>query len=192
MTTPPLDPAAAIGWRPLQRADYGLLGAWLDDPGVARWWPDPHTPADLERQYGPSIDRNDSTEVFVVELDGVPSGLIQRYRLADEPEWQTILGDDLPATGIDLSTAAGIDYLLGRPDARGRGIGTRLIGAFTAAVWTELDGIDTVVVAVQQANRPSWRALERAGYIRVWSGRLHSDDPSDAGPSVVLVRRRPG
>lgn len=178
----------AITWRPLRRADFGLLAAWLDDPEVARWWPDPHTAEDLERHYGPSIDRVDPTEVFVVELDGVASGLIQRYRLADETDWRATLTEI--ATEIDLRAAAGIDYLLGRPDVRGRGIGTRLIGAFTAALWDDLDGIDTVVVAVQQANRPSWRALERAGYFRVWSGRLHSDDPSDAGPSFVLVRRR--
>jgi len=191
VTTPPVDPAAALTWRPLRRDDFGLLSAWLDDPDVARWWPDPHTPDDLERHYGPTIDRVDPTEVFVVEIDGVASGLIQRYRLTDEPEWRTILGEDLPATGIDLARAAGIDYLLGRPEVRGRGLGTRLIGAFTAAIWAELDGIDMVVVAVQEANRPSWRALERVGYVRVWSGQLHSDDPSDAGLSVVLALRRP-
>ena len=47
-----------------------------------------------------------------------------------------------------------------------------------------------IVAAVQQGNRRSWRALEKAGFSRTWAGQLESDDPSDAGPSYVYVRAR--
>ena len=50
--------------------------------------------------------------------------------------------------------------------------------------------IDRMGVAVQQANHRSWRALEKAGYDRVFEGMIESDDPSDAGPSYVYVRAR--
>lgn len=185
-----IDPGAPVSWRPLRREDFGLLAGWLDDPEVARWWPDPHRPEDLERHYGPRLAGLDRTEVFIVEVGGIPCGLIQRYRIAEEEEWRRAL--TATAAVPELGASAGIDYLLGRPDARHRGLGTRLIEAFTAAIWEEMPGIDAVVVAVQAANRASWRALERAGYERVWSGMLASADPSDAGPAVVLRRGRPG
>ncbi len=47
-----------------------------------------------------------------------------------------------------------------------------------------------MAVAVQQDNRRSWRALEKAGYSRVFAGMIESDDPSDAGPSYLYVRLR--
>ena len=48
-----------------------------------------------------------------------------------------------------------------------------------------------VVVAVQQANRASWRALEGAGFRRQWEGLLVTDDLSDQGPAYLYVRYRP-
>jgi RimJ/RimL family protein N-acetyltransferase len=46
----------------------------------------------------------------------------------------------------------------------------------------------SVVTSVDQANRRSWRALEKIGFQRVWAGVLDSDDPSDKGPTFVYVR----
>jgi hypothetical protein len=43
---------------------------------------------------------------------------------------------------------------------------------------------------VQQANHRSWRALEKAGYDRVFTGMIESEDPSDSGPSYVYLRSR--
>ena len=65
-----------------------------------------------------------------------------------------------------------------------------MIDAFSATVFDDLADVTTIVVSVQQANQASWRALERAGYRRVWAGRLDTADPSDDGPAYVLVRDR--
>jgi aminoglycoside 6'-N-acetyltransferase len=178
----------ALGFRPLARADLANLAAWLDDPVVSRWWPDPHSADDLEAHYGPSIDGTDPTEVFVITVDGVDAGIIQRYRTVDYVDWHTVLRGATPV--LAQQSTAGIDYLLGRPEVRNRGIGTMAIAAFTRRALVEMDGIDAVAVAVQQGNRPSWRALERAGYQRVWAGQLASEDPSDEGPSYVLAYMR--
>jgi RimJ/RimL family protein N-acetyltransferase len=157
---------------------------------VHRWWPDPHSAQELEADYGPAIDGTGETEVFVVELDEQPVGLAQRYVLSSEPEWAAVLGGACP--DLDAPRSAGIDYLLGPADVRGQGVGTRAIAAFTAALFADLGDVQTVVVAVQQANPASWRALQRCGYQRVWAGQLDSADPSDAGLSYVLVRHRSG
>jgi aminoglycoside 6'-N-acetyltransferase len=178
----------AITFRPLARTDLPSVSRWLSTPHVKRWWPDPSDLASLERKYGPRIDGDVPTEMFVIEVERQSVGVIQRYRTHDHPEWERALN----ATGADLGRcSAGIDYLIGEAELVGRGIGTRAIEAFIKQLFSDYDDIDTVAVAVQQANARSWWALEKAGFIRVWEGMLDSDDASDAGPSFVYRRTRP-
>jgi aminoglycoside 6'-N-acetyltransferase len=171
----------------LERSDLPRLGAWLRATHVAPWWPDPNDPESLEREYGPSIDGEDSAEVFIVESEVGPVGLIQRYRTADEPGWQRALN----GTGAPLDSA-GIDYLIGVPELVGHGLGTAMISQFVADTWTRYPEISAIVIAMQQANSASWRACEKAGFVRVWAGQMDSDDPSDAGPAYVYVLTREG
>jgi aminoglycoside 6'-N-acetyltransferase len=176
---------ATLTFRPLRRDDLPTVGRWLDDPVVHRWWPDPHSLADLETDYGSAIDETSSTQVFAAELDGRAVGMIQRYPMDSELEWVRVLAPTVP--DLDPVHTAGIDYLLGPADVRGRGVGTRMVAAFTAALFRDWAAIEVIVVAVQQQNPASWRALERCGYRRRWGGRLDSDDPSDAGPAFVYT-----
>lgn len=173
-----------VGFRPLARSDFSAVARWLEQEHVHRWWPDARDAAAIEAHYGPSVEGSSPTLVFVVEIDGASVGLMQCYRLADYPDWQRAVG------GND---AAGIDYLIGEPSLIGRGIGSATISAFVSVVFTIYPDIHRIVAAPQQANIPSWRALERAGFSRVFAGPIDSDDPSDAGPAYVYVRdRSPG
>ena len=124
--------------------------------------------------------------MFIIELDGEPVGLIQRYRTCDHPDWQRTLS----ATGAAEGQTAGIDYLLGEADAVGHGFGKQAIREFTSLLFEDYTDIDAVVVTPPQANPASWRALEACGYRRVWAGVLDSEDPSDAGPAYVYRRAR--
>jgi aminoglycoside 6'-N-acetyltransferase len=154
---------------------------------VARWWREPADPASVAARYGPAVAGSDPTELFVVELAGSPVGMVQRYRVDDDPSWRRALSVvDLP------EPAAGIDYLIGLPALIGRGIGTAMIRRAVEELWAEHPEVASVVVAVAQGNRRSWRALERCGFARRWSGELRSDDPSDDGPAHLYVRERPG
>jgi aminoglycoside 6'-N-acetyltransferase len=175
-----------IAFRPLCRGDFALLSVWLEREHVARWWPDPHDPASLEAHYGPSIDALDPTEVFVTLVEDRPVGMIQRYLVADYPEWERAVR----SAGV-TEPAVGIDYLIGEPDLIGRGLGPRVISAFVAETWARYPEVPQLVVAVQQENRHSWRALEKCGFERVFAGMIDSDDPSDAGPSFVYGTWRP-
>jgi aminoglycoside 6'-N-acetyltransferase len=136
----------------------------------------------LESTYGPAVDGNDPTEGFMVELDGRAVGFAQRYLLDDYPEWSKAVG---------VERAAGIDYLIGVAELIGVGLGPVILEGFTASTFERYEQIDCVAVAVQQANRRSWRALEKAGFEQVLAGEIDSDDPSDAGASYTYVRRRP-
>jgi aminoglycoside 6'-N-acetyltransferase len=84
----------------------------------------------------------------------------------------------------------GIDYLIGEPDLVGKGIGRRLIAQFVDASWERYPSTSRVVVALQQDNIGSWKALESVGFHRVWSGELMSPDPSDRGSSFIYVLNR--
>ncbi len=180
---------ARIEFRPLERRDLDTLAVWLAEPGTARFWAEDADPAAVAARYGPTIDGDDPTEVFVASVDGVDVGIVQRYRTNDHPDWRATLDAAVPEL-LDVPTA-GIDGLIGPPELRHQGLGPAAITRFCAALFEDLSDVVRIVVTVQQANRPSWRALERAGFRRVWAGQLVSDDPADAGPAYLLVLDRP-
>jgi len=173
----------------MTRGDFPLLAVWLRTPHVEAWFPWEHGEASpieaVEAEYGPCIDRVDPTELFVVETEGRPVGFMQRYRISDNPSWAAAL-----AVIGDTSAAVGFDYAIGSIDATGRGVGTAAIRELLADTFGRYPEVDSVIVAMQQANRPSWRTLERVGFERRWVGLLDSPDPSDAGPSLIYVIRR--
>jgi RimJ/RimL family protein N-acetyltransferase/aminoglycoside phosphotransferase (APT) family kinase protein len=173
-----------ISFRPLRAGDIPLLERWQSRPHVARWWKDPADLGSLRQQYMPSVEGTDATEVFIVEVDARPTGLIQRYLLADYPGWAA-------AAGLPRS-AAGIDYYIGDEGLTGGGLGSRAISLFVRDTLECYPEADMVVAVPQQQNQASWRALEKAGFERLWSGELASDDPSDSGPAHVYGIRRPG
>lgn len=175
-----------LRFRPLKRDDFSLLSDWLSRPHVEPWWREPYEPAAVEERYGPPVDGTEATEVFVVELDGTPIGMVQRYRLDDEPEWQRVL----EVTGTPAN-AAGIDYLIGDDKLIGRGLGPEIIVRFVEDTWIRYPDVPAIVVNVQQDNARSWRALEKAGFTRCWAGELDSDDPSDQGPGYAYILGRP-
>jgi aminoglycoside 6'-N-acetyltransferase len=174
-----MQPLEPITFRPLTRDDFPLLARWLAEPLVARWWNHETSPEALERDFGATVDGAEAAEVFVALLGDRPFGLIQRYPIAayadDLHELLAIC--DVPPGAIS------IDYLIGEPDLRGRGIGTAMIAAFL-----DETGADEVIVPVSVGNRASWRALERAGFERIAEGELEPDNPIDPRDHYILRR----
>ena len=95
----------ATAFRRLERSDFPRLSEWLAAPHVARWWRHGHDRAAVEADFGPMVDGEDPTEAFVIEEDGWPIGLIQRYRFDENEAW-----DRTVAVGTAPRPAAGIDY----------------------------------------------------------------------------------
>jgi aminoglycoside 6'-N-acetyltransferase len=170
----------------MERDDLPLLSRWLGEPHVARWWCEPADLESVTARYGPAIDGPDPTELFIAALDGQDVGMFQLYLLADNRSYL----DALAPAGA-TADGASIDYLLGEPGLTGRGLGPALIRMVSSHAWRRHPGATQIVVAVQQDNRPSWRALEKAGYRRAWSGLVDSGDPADEGPSHVYLLERP-
>lgn len=178
--------SARLRFRPLTEDDLALLSAWLDAPHVRSFWRAPADLPSVRAKYLPRIRGEEPASVFVTMLDGAPIGIIQRYRFLDHGSWAaTVAGTSLVFPG-----AAGIDYLIGDAARIGSGIGTAMIDRFSEQLFADLPDVDVIVVTPQLDNRASCGALSGAGFRHVWTGRLDSDDPSDAGPSAIYVRQR--
>jgi aminoglycoside 6'-N-acetyltransferase len=169
----------------LQETDLSTLATWLSRPHVERWWREPSDSASVEQNYGPMVDGSDLTEGFVARLHGRPIGFVQRYLIDDDPNWRAVVQAALGQEG-----GIGIDYLIGEADLVGKGLGRQMISAFIVDSWRTYPAEDRIVVALQQDNIASWKALEAAGFRRSWAGELESTDPSDRGPSYVYVLDR--
>lgn len=176
-----------VEFRPLTDDDLPLLHRWLNDPGVVRWWEgDDVTWEGVVGDYGVAARAAEpATEHWIAVVDGRDVGWIQCYPAADDPDESGAWF----AVGVDRG-AAGIDYLIGAPADRGRGVGTAIIRAFVAEVvfgrhpaWTQ------ACAGPYEANVASWRALEKAGFRFVaLVGR--GDDP-DGPVRVMVADRRP-
>jgi aminoglycoside 6'-N-acetyltransferase len=165
--------------RPLLRSDFPLMGEWLREPLVAEWWSDDPAPEALEREYGRAIDGADPTVLRIGEVHGVPVGFVQWFRFADEPAYAEELA---PFVAVP-DDAWSLDYLIGAPEHRGRGLGTALVLGALAAI-----GDAPVVVPVHAGNLASAALLRRAGLHEVAAASLEPDNPAHSRDHLVLAR----
>ncbi|MFE9334155.1 GNAT family N-acetyltransferase [Streptomyces sp. NPDC007025] len=173
--------------RRLDESDFPLLRAWLAQPHVARWWHHETSPEAVARDFGPAARGEEPSEDWLVLLDGRPLGLVQRCFLADYPDCRAELATvtEVPERALTL------DYLIGEPGLTGRGLGPELIRSALARAWTDHPDATCAVIPVHAANRPSWRALEKAGLHRVAEGELTPDNPADDRRHVIYRIDRP-
>jgi aminoglycoside 6'-N-acetyltransferase len=75
--------------------------------------------------------------------------------------------------------------MIGEPDLVGHGLGPRVLAVFTRDVVFADAGIEVVVVTVEEGNRRSWRAFEKAGFRHV------RDVEEDGLPHRLLRLDRP-
>ena len=108
-------------FRPLARDDLPMLREWLHRPHVRRWWREPSTIADLERDYvQPSAAS--STCAYVAMRDETPVGFIQSYVvMGSGGGWWTNETDP---------GARGIDQFLANAGDLGQGLGRTMVRAF--------------------------------------------------------------
>jgi aminoglycoside 6'-N-acetyltransferase len=142
-----------LSYRPATEDDVALLVAWHADPDVSRYWDDETFSDDEMRER---IARTD-VDMWIVEEDGEPVGLLQSWWEADTPR------------------RGGIDGFL-VPSARGRGVvpavARQLASDLLAHGWVE------VTVDPYEWNERAIRAWERAGFVAVSRGHPPDEDHS--------------
>lgn len=180
-------PMGPITFRRMTRADFERLATWLAEPHVHRWWHHEFTAEAVERDFGPTVDGDDPSRDYIVDLDGAPIGVIQWMRYADFPDDEAELTTVIPLP----ADARCVDYFIGDPALVGRGIGSAVIAAFVTHVWATDDEASCIVVPVCSANVASWRALQKAGFCTVARGDLEPDNPIDDPKHEILRLDRP-
>jgi aminoglycoside 6'-N-acetyltransferase len=81
--------------------------------------------------------------------------MIQTYLVSDYPEWEEVV-----QVGPDV---AGVDLLIGEAELIGSGLGPEVLRTFAR----EHVAASSVVATVEEPNRRSWRAFEKAGFRHV-------------------------
>lgn len=127
-----------IAFRPLDRSDLPKLKAWLEREHVSLWWREP-----IEYELSHELEGR-----YVIVVDGRDAGMIQTYPDA-EP-------------GL-----AGVDLLIGEEGLIGRGLGPQVLDRFAREVVFADPRTAAVVATVEETNRRSWRAFEKAGFRHV-------------------------
>ena len=142
-----------IEFRPLAEDDLPLVEEWLRRDHVARWWRDDI--AESLAEYRAALEGREPTDHFTIVVDGCAIGMIQTYLVSDYPEWEEVVQ---VGEGV-----AGVDILIGEEDLIGRGLGPQILAEFARDVITA----PAVVATVEEPNRRSWRAFEKAGFRHV-------------------------
>ena len=133
--------------------DLPLLRSWLERPHVRLWWHEPVDEAMAKRLA------RDETDEYVMVVGGRPVGMIQTYLVADYPDWGAIVGTE---PGL-----AGVDIVIGEEELIGRGLGPRVLAQFAEEVVFANTATVAVLATVEEGNRRSWRAFEKAGFRHV-------------------------
>ena len=177
----------SVSFEPLARNHFPLLGHWLAQPHIARWWADDPTLEGVEEMYADCLDGTEPTEVFIASQAGAPIGLVQRLRIADYPEYVAQLQPLLPVSPKCYS----LDYYIGNYAQIGKGVGTHMLASFITKMWAEVSTPNQLLIPVHVENVASWRVLEKLGFTLAATGELEPDNPTDSRYHVIYTLNRP-
>jgi len=146
-----------IEFPPLRYEDLPQVEEWLRREHVARWWRDDMGESIAE--YRRALEGCEPTDHYLIQVNNRPVGMIQTYLVSDYPEWEAVV-----QVGAGV---AGVDLMIGEPDLIGSGLGPRVLAQFAFDVVFARTDVDAVVATVEEPNRRSWRAFEKAGFRHV-------------------------
>lgn len=151
-----LVPPVHVHFRAMTLADLPAVAEGLAQPHVRPWYPEPdHSLGQLQQRYGDRIRGASPIRMWVIEVDRVPVGQVQDYRLSDDPHF----------AAVELPDAVGVDYALTDPALTGRGVGTRMLWRFLRdVVWMDYDAAH-IVAAPALDNVVSLRTLAKVGFV---------------------------
>lgn len=150
-------PEIAVDFRPMTRDDLPSFVDWQRVPHAREWFHAGRMDlAEAERRYGPRIDGEMPTRMWVAQVDGRDVGMVQDYRVGDHGDYAEKTRDP---------EAAAFDYLVGDPGLVGRGIGTRMVGQFLRErLRPAYPDAPRFLASPDHRNRPSLRLLEKLGF----------------------------
>lgn len=166
-----------VRFRPLAEPDLPRLRDWLARPHVREWWAadDGNTLDDVRVKYLPRIAGASPVRCFIAEQAGEPFGFIQSYvAIACGEGWWP----DETDPGV-----VGIDQFIADENRLGLGLGTRMVAAFVARLFTD-PAVSCVQTDPHPRNLRAIRCYERAGF------RCAGEITTPNGPALLMTLRR--
>ena len=163
---------------PLERSDFPRLVEWLAQPHVTEWWGEPKALREVEAEYGPCLDGTDPTLLFMCREGGRPIGMVQIYRMADNPDYVASVGHP---------DAGALDLFIGEPAACNRGLGPRIIALATERIWSTYPEVRGALAGPSLHNAKSIRAFEKAGFQSIGTAPV----PGEVDDEMIVYRDRP-
>jgi aminoglycoside 6'-N-acetyltransferase-1b len=161
----------------MEEADLPLLHSWLQQPHVLEWWGNENLTIleSVREKYLPRIQEPYHVRPLIALRGGHPIGYCQSYVVCDHGDgwWE----------GETDRGARGCDQFIGDASLLGQGIGTQLVQALLAYIFT-----DPAVTKVQTDPAPdnarAIRCYEKAGFRS--RGIVNTPD----GPELLMVVTR--
>lgn len=164
--------------RLLTAQDLPMLHGWLNRPHIVEWWGGEEARPTLDEvlaEYHPDALAAHNVTPYIAMLGDEPIGYAQSYiAMGSGDGWW----EDITDPGV-----RGIDQSLANQDHLGKGLGTQLVQALVARLFS-----DPAVTAVQTDPAPhnarAIRCYEKAGFRRV----KQIDTPD--GPALYMLQTR--
>lgn len=170
-----VEPELRIACRPMTRGDLPEVARWVASDRVARWWDEERDAAEVAAHYGPAIDGDDPTRMWIWEVNGRSVGFAQDYRISDHPDWALL---------CRRPNAVGFDYAIGDPAYVGRGIGTALLWVLLRdIVVPAYADVRELFAAPDHRNAASLRVLVKLGAV---PGLWFDEPRRDGGVETVV------
>ena len=163
---------------PLREEDLTLARRWLLEPHVRRWWnddPEEHDyPEGTLDEWRKAIRGEDPTDMFVIQMDARPIGVMQSYRVDSDPDYVAQLG-------ALAEPAFSLDVFIGEPDLIGKGHGPALMRAFLPPMF-ERYGVEYCVIGPSRSNVAAIRSYEKVGFRPLREVRV----PDEPDPEFLM------
>lgn len=167
-------PLLPVTFRAMRHDDIPAVVQWQQAPHAERWFHGSGVTAEAaQARYGPRIDGQHPTRMWVVRIGGHDVGYAQHYRVADHDEY---------AVKTRAPDAVGFDYLIGDPAHVGHGLGTRMVWTFLRDVLVSAyPDVPRFIASPDHRNAASLRVLAKCGF----TAGDWIDMPSTSGESMT-------
>lgn len=169
-----------ITFKILQKTDLSLLHQWFQEPMVKKWYARDidFSLEDIHKKYLPRILGQENVFSFIVNLDEKSIGFIQYYAL------NHYLPEGIQEKNAIFRIAksnqmAGIDFFIGEPSCRGKGLGQKILLQFSKLFLKTHFLIEIVDPSVH--NKRAIGCYQQCGF----TGTSYSEDKN----FIILIKQ---
>ena len=146
-----------ISFKPLEEEDFELLNTWINMDFVSNWYDRRKFIFDnVEKKY--RFERKDYVLVdsFIVQIDSIPIGYIQKYTISDYFDY---------AACMQVSfTSVGIDMFIGEKAYMYKGFGKDIVKQFIIYFIFPMPNSDQVIASPDPRDKAAISMYEKAGF----------------------------